>query len=72
MASRAVTVRMDPKKVVSSDPEVRRSEAVDESAVAIRAYELWQERGAPLGSPETDWLRAEEELKSQTKVEAAA
>lgn len=26
------------------------------------AYKLWEERGAPLGTPEIDWFRAEEEL----------
>jgi hypothetical protein len=26
------------------------------------AYRFWQERGCPLGSPEVDWQRAEEEL----------
>lgn len=26
------------------------------------AYRLWQERGAPIGSPDVDWARAEEEL----------
>ena len=27
------------------------------------AYQLWEERGAPLGSPETDWERAEQALR---------
>jgi hypothetical protein len=31
--------------------------------VAILAYHLWQERGCPEGSPETDWLQAEQELQ---------
>ena len=26
------------------------------------AYQLWEERGAPLGSPEDDWFRAEHEF----------
>jgi hypothetical protein len=26
------------------------------------AYRLWEERGKPLGSPDEDWLRAEQEL----------
>lgn len=26
------------------------------------AYRLWEERGKPLGSPDADWLRAEQEL----------
>ena len=28
-----------------------------------RAYQLWEERGAPLGSPEIDWERAEQVLR---------
>jgi Protein of unknown function (DUF2934) len=27
------------------------------------AYEYWLERGRPVGSPEEDWFRAEEEVK---------
>ena len=27
------------------------------------AYQLWEERGRPLGSPEQDWLRAERSLR---------
>jgi hypothetical protein len=26
------------------------------------AYQLWEERGRPLGSPDDDWLRAEQEF----------
>jgi hypothetical protein len=26
------------------------------------AYRLWEERGRPLGSPEDDWFRAEQEF----------
>ena len=37
---------------------------IDEHAIAVRAYELWQDRGAPIGSPEVDWFRAQEELNS--------
>ena len=34
-------------------------------AIARRAYAIWQERGCPWGSPEEDWLRAEQELIEQ-------
>ncbi len=27
------------------------------------AYQLWLERGAPIGSPDDDWLEAEARLK---------
>jgi hypothetical protein len=31
--------------------------------ISLRAYQLWQERGCPIGSPEEDWSRAEEEIR---------
>jgi hypothetical protein len=30
--------------------------------IAKLAYHLWEERGAPIGSPEADWERAEQQL----------
>jgi Protein of unknown function (DUF2934) len=30
--------------------------------IAARAYQCWQERGCPHGTPEEDWQRAKEEL----------
>jgi hypothetical protein len=33
--------------------------------IAKLAYHLWEERGAPVGSPEADWERAEQELARQ-------
>lgn len=30
---------------------------------ALRAYQLWRERGCPEGSEEEDWFRAEEEMR---------
>lgn len=34
-----------------------------EQEIAARAYQLWQDRGCPDGSPEEDWLRAIEDLR---------
>jgi hypothetical protein len=31
--------------------------------VRLLAFQLWQERGAPFGTPEIDWFRAEGQLK---------
>jgi len=31
--------------------------------IAIRAYDRWEKRGRPIGSPEEDWVHAEEELR---------
>ena len=72
MASRAL--KIDPKKSITSDANTRPipTETVDEGTIAARAYELWQARGCPVGSPETDWLQAEEELRKRTEVATAA
>ena len=32
--------------------------------IAALAYDFWLQRGSPIGSPEADWFRAEEELKN--------
>jgi hypothetical protein len=40
------------------------SDALDSDAVAARAFECWHERGCPDGSPEVDWDRAQEELRT--------
>jgi Protein of unknown function (DUF2934) len=31
--------------------------------IAKRAYQRWEERGCPIGSPKEDWLYAEKELR---------
>ena len=33
--------------------------------VELLAFTFWQERGAPIGTPEIDWFRAEAELKGE-------
>jgi hypothetical protein len=40
--------------------------------VAARAYRCWHERGCPVGSPEVDWHRAEEELRNRRAHGAGA
>jgi hypothetical protein len=35
------------------------------------AHEFWLERGAPMGNPEIDWLRAEQALRETGKREFA-
>jgi hypothetical protein len=36
--------------------------------VSSRAYELWIERGCPIGSPEIDWFRAVAEITPGASV----
>jgi hypothetical protein len=35
----------------------------DRGDIATLAYQLWNDRGCPIGSPDEDWFRAENELK---------
>ena len=46
------------KKTVVAPPPPSREE------IARLAEKFWAERGWPEGSPEQDWLRAEQELKA--------
>ena len=39
----------------------------DQEATAVLAHGLWIARGCPIGSPEVDWFRAEEELRKRTE-----
>jgi Protein of unknown function (DUF2934) len=40
----------------------RHVSAPDSDAIAKLAYQLWEERGRPLGSAEGDWYEAERQL----------
>ncbi len=57
--------RIEPQTATLSDPDLpgSRPSKVDDAKISARAYELWVQRGCPIGSPETDWFRAEQELK---------
>jgi hypothetical protein len=37
-----------------------------------RAYQLWQDRGCPQGSPEVDWEQAEQELSGSRPADGEA
>jgi Protein of unknown function (DUF2934) len=65
MAGRAL--KIDSKQNVRSDAEylseVTTADNATEAEIAARAYELWQERGCPIGSAQEDWFKAEHELR---------
>ena len=66
MASRAVKLN-DPKiSKESVPPKTAEAAAPSADAIATRAYELWQQRGCPIGSPEIDWFHAEQEFRTTT------
>ncbi len=54
---------------VLSPPEAASEEAVSEhEQIALLAYQFWQARGCRDGSPEGDWLRAEQEFRRRREA----
>ena len=47
------------------------SEPANQGEISALAYELWIQRGCPLGSPEVDWFRAKEELRRKKLLAVA-
>jgi len=44
------------------------SESERQEAIAALAYQLWQARGCPDGSPEEDWFRADREIAGLERI----
>jgi hypothetical protein len=42
------------------------SEASSQNEIAQLAYALWQQRGCPEGSAESDWLEAEQKVRESS------
>lgn len=40
--------------------------------LALRAFECWQERGCPVGSPDIDWKQAEQDLLLRSRGSKAS
>ena len=57
--------------VLDAAAEMGGVQAPDHEVIARLAYEHWQARGCPEGSPEVDWFQAEADLRGQTAVAAA-
>ena len=54
----------------AEDLNVAKSE--DEQEIAQLAYELWMERGQPEGSPEEDWFRARDLVRTGRSAVASS
>lgn len=64
MANRATKTTSQDLSVSESDIRT----GGDDAAIAVLAYQLWHERGCPIGSPEVDWLRAQELLSDSARA----
>ena len=51
-------------KTTNIEIEKTREEEAEHERIAELAYQLWEKRGCPIGSPEEDWYRAEEEMQA--------
>ena len=53
------------QEVVVELPQVQpgASDCPEAEEVARLAHQYWLERGSPIGTPEEDWFRAEEEFR---------
>ena len=60
--------RKSSKPISVTDHTSHSSETVNSTSdIAALAYELWEQRGCPEGSPEQDWYEAERKVQSQTE-----
>jgi hypothetical protein len=81
MASRAAAIQTKtvqpkpqksiPNKLTKESGQLPVEDGMDTDQITALAYECWQRRGCPIGSPEVDWFQAEQELKRRT-IETAA
>jgi hypothetical protein len=60
------------QEMTKGGPEHPAEARSDNNTIRALAYEYWLARGCPLGSPEVDWLRAEQELRSRTELVSRA
>ena len=50
----------------------RSDSSLNHETVEAMAYQIWLERGRPIGSDQEDWYRAEAELKGKSRVNQRA
>jgi hypothetical protein len=60
------------RAVYNASPEAEYPVSAEDHEETTRlAYSYWQARGCPIGSPEEDWYRAENELRKPIAAAAA-
>ena len=67
------TLSNDPTATTATDADITLTYSVVASdEIAKLAYSYWEARGCQGGSPEEDWLRAEQELSARQVSSASA
>ena len=65
------TTKRSKRSTVSTEPEAVSATTPSHEQIAALAYSYWEARGYQGGSPEEDWLRAEQELATKTLTATA-
>jgi len=63
---------VDGTSASAAELAVTKEPVVDRDAIARLAYSYWEARGFIGGSPEEDWLRAENEIRNNHAASAVA
>jgi len=74
--SPAATVETTPETAIAQPPVVQAVELVTvyeptHEEISALAYSFWEARGYQGGSPEEDWLRAQEQLRARAFAASA-
>jgi len=59
----AIPAPSQPQGQLQAGAEAQPQQQIQQKAIANLAYQLWEQRGSPQGSPEEDWNRAEQLLQ---------
>lgn len=58
-------IKNKPRKAFSMADTNTLSQRDFQNEIAELAYRFWQQRGSPDGSPDEDWHRAEQEIRTR-------
>lgn len=57
------SLKINKQEAVQKNTNIKTNVEISDEDIRKRAHEIFMERGGLPGSPEADWLKAEEELK---------
>jgi hypothetical protein len=68
--TRSARIKKEPSPRKRKSSAIRSSESLNwsDEEIARLAYDLWERRGRPMGSPDEDWHQAKEQLKEGSSL----